>query len=75
MVTTNADRLIAMSVAGEIVAPRMPALPAMPHVISRAGQPVIVPSLGGIVYNVRVGDAAFGWVAENVHPGVSIKNR
>jgi hypothetical protein len=53
----------------------MPALPAMPHVIGKDGQPVIVPALGGIVYNVRVGDPALGWVAENVHPGVSIKNR
>lgn len=75
MLTTNADRLVAISVAGEIVAPRMPALPAMPHVVSREGQAVIVPPLGGIVYNVRVGDSAFGWVAENVNPGVSIKNR
>jgi hypothetical protein len=75
MVATNAEHLIAISVAGEIVAPRMPALPAMPHVISREGEPVIVPPLGGIVYNVRVGDSAMGWVAENVHPGVSIRNR
>ena len=75
MLTTNTDRLVAISVAGEIVAPRMPALPAMPHIVSRDGQPVIVPALGGIVYNVRVGDPAFGWVAENVNPGVSIKNR
>jgi hypothetical protein len=75
MVATNADRLIAISVAGDIVAPRMPGLPATPHIISRTGHPIIVPPLGGIVYNVRVGDAAFGWVAENVHPGVSIKNR
>ncbi|MGQ0572280.1 MAG: DUF4438 family protein [Armatimonadota bacterium] len=75
MARVNEDRLIAISVAGDIVAPRMPALPAMPHVIGKDGQPVIVPPLGGIVYNVRVGDPAFGWVAENVHPGVSIKNR
>lgn len=75
MVEINEDRLVAISVAGEIVAPRMPALPAMPHIISRDGQPVIVPALGGIVYNVTIGDPALGWVAENVHPGVSIKNR
>ena len=75
MVAINEDRLVAISVAGEIVAPRMPALPAMPHIISRDGRPVIVPALGGIVYNVRIGDPALGWVAENVHPGVSIKNR
>lgn len=75
MVATNAERLVAISVAGEIVAPRMPALPAMPHVVSKTGEPVIVPPLGSIVYNVRVGDPALGWVAENVHPGVSIKSR
>jgi hypothetical protein len=75
MIETNQDRLVAISVAGEIVAPRMPALPAMPHVIAKDGQPVLVPPLGGIVYNVKVGDRALGWVAENVHPGVSIKNR
>jgi hypothetical protein len=75
MIATNADRLVAISVAGEIVAPRMPALPAMPHIISREGRAIIVPALGGIVYNVRIGDAAFGWVAENVNPGVSIKHR
>lgn len=74
-VAINEDRLVAISVAGEVVAPRMPALPAMPHIIARDGQPVIVPALGGIVYNVKVGDAALGWVAENVNPGVSIKNR
>src|SRR5437879_1229933 len=75
MIATNEDRLVVLSVAGEIVAPRMPALPAMPHVISRDGQALIVPALGGIVYNVRVGDPELGWVAENVQPGVSLKNR
>jgi hypothetical protein len=75
MIATNEDRLIAISVAGEIVAPRMPPLPAMPHVIGRDGRAVILPALGSIVYNVRVGDSALGWAAENVHPGVSIKNR
>lgn len=75
MIATNEDWLVAISVAGEITAPRMPSLPAMPHVISRDGQPLIVPALGSIVYNVRVGDPALGWVAENVHPGVSIRNR
>jgi hypothetical protein len=75
MIATNEQLLIAISAAGEIVAPRMPALPGMPHVLSREGRALIVPSLGSIVYNVRVGDPALGWVAENVHPGVSIKNR
>jgi hypothetical protein len=75
MIATNADRLVAISVAGDIVAPRMPALPAMPHVIGRDGRAFVLPAHGSIVYNVRVGDPALGWMAENVHPGVSIKHR
>jgi len=75
MIAINQDKLISISTAGEVVAPRMPGLPGMPHVIGRDGKAVIVPSFGSIVYNVRVGDSVFGWVAENVHPGVSIKNR
>jgi hypothetical protein len=74
VLVTNVSRLVAISVAGEVAAPRMPALPAMPHVISRRGEPLMLPALGSIVYNVRVGDSALGWAAENVHPGVSIRN-
>ncbi|MFT5208190.1 MAG: hypothetical protein ACI9CF_001959 [Candidatus Omnitrophota bacterium] len=30
-----------------------------------------VPSVGGITYNVRIGDKAFGWVGDHIEPGVS----
>ena len=29
--------------------------------------------MGTIVHNVSVGDSAFGWEADCIHPGVSIK--
>lgn len=74
-IRTNANRLIKMSIQGQIVSPRFPALPANPHVIDRTGKPVVVPQWGGIVYNVRTGDPAFGWVGDNIEPGVAIKNR
>ena len=32
----------------------------------------MLPTYGGIVYNVSVGDRAFGWAADCIHPGVSI---
>jgi hypothetical protein len=35
---------------------------------------VILPGVGGITYNVKVGDSACGWVADHVEPGVSVKN-
>ena len=73
-IVTNAASLVQISVSGLIASPRMPPLPGMPHVISRDGLPVIVPPLGGIVLNVKVGDPAFGWIAEQVNPGVSIRH-
>jgi len=74
-IRTNRERLIRMSILGQIVSPRFPGLPANPHVIDRSGKPVLVPQWGGIVYNVRTGDPAFGWVGDNIEPGVAIKNR
>jgi len=74
-IRSNQARLIKMSILGQIVSPRFPGLPANPHVIDRTGKPVLVPQWGGIVYNVRIGDPAFGWVGDNIEPGVAIKNR
>src|SRR5215475_12811701 len=69
----NREQLIGVSVQGSIVSPEYPALPASPYVIGADGQPQLLPSQGGIVYNVRVGDSAFGWLADLVQPGVSIR--
>ncbi|MGQ9680577.1 MAG: DUF4438 domain-containing protein [Candidatus Bathyarchaeia archaeon] len=41
--------------------------------ISAEGEPVILPGVGGITYNLRVGDLACGWMADHVEPGVSIE--
>ncbi len=72
-VRTNADRVISVSVMGEIAAPSMPPLPAMPYALDSNGAPFLLPAWGSIVYNVSVGDSAYGWLADCVHPGVSIK--
>jgi hypothetical protein len=72
--STNEGGLVQISVSGQVAAPRMPPLPGMPHTIDRDGRPVIVPPLGGIVLNVKVGDPAFGWIADQVNPGVSIRH-
>ena len=52
----------------------MPGLPASPYMVTADGEPVLIPSFGGLVYNVRIGDRAMGWAAELIQPGVSIKN-
>lgn len=66
---TNADRLIMLSVVGDITNPSMRG-----YRISHDGRPLVLPGVGGIAYNLRVGDPAVGWVADHVEPGVSIRN-
>ena len=71
-VRTNATKLVSVSVMGQIASPGLPGLPAEPYRLDSVGRPFLWPAYGGIVYNVSVGDSAFGWLADCVHPGVSI---
>lgn len=73
MVSTNRDRLITMTVQGNITSPYYPSIPAIPHQIDHEGRPRLLPSLGGIVYNVRLGDSVYDWAGDNIEPGVAIK--
>ena len=73
MLRDNREQLVGVSVQGAVSCPEYPSLPASPYVIGADGTPRLLPSPGGIVYNVRVGDSAYGWVADMVQPGVSIK--
>ena len=75
MLPTNKDKLIKISVAGQIDSPKFPAVPWTPHFITREGEPSLLPTTGSIVYNVRVGDPALGWRAEVIEPGVSIATK
>ena len=70
---TNAHQVISVSVQGVITPPRMPPLPAMPYALAADGTPFLLPAYGSIVYNVSVGDSAYGWLADCVHPSVSVK--
>ena len=68
---TNVDRLVKLSVVGDVVSP----ISRQVYRITAGGVPVILPGVGGITYNVRVGDPACGWEADHVEPGVSIENK
>ena len=70
---TNARHIVSVSVQGVIAPPRMPPLPAMPYSLAADGTPFLMPAYGSIVYNVSVGDSAYGWLADCVHPSVSVK--
>lgn len=71
-VRSNLDRLVSVSVMGQIASPGFPGLPAEPYRLDADGKPFLLPTYGGIVYNVSVGDSAYGWLADTIHPGVSI---
>ncbi|MEM3769855.1 MAG: DUF4438 domain-containing protein [Candidatus Bathyarchaeia archaeon] len=72
MLKTNVDKLIKISVVGEIASP---IYGRGVYNISAEGVPMVLPGVGGITYNVRVGDLACGWEADHVEPGVSIENK
>lgn len=68
---TNAERLVMISVAGQVSSPQMA---GSPYRVGSTGKPLILPGTGGITYNLKVGQPATGWVADHVEPGVSIKH-
>ncbi|HEY4675411.1 MAG TPA: DUF4438 domain-containing protein [Candidatus Bathyarchaeia archaeon] len=68
---TNIDKLVKISVFGEIASPVLGNV----YDISAQGTPMVLPGVGGITYNVRVGDPACGWEADHVEPGVSVENK
>jgi hypothetical protein len=72
MLRTNADKLVKISVMGEVASP---VVGRSVYNISATGSPSVLPGVGGITYNVRVGDLACGWEADHVEPGVSVENK
>jgi len=72
MLKTNVDKLVKISVVGEVASP---VFVRGVYNISAEGTPMVLPGVGGITYNVRVGDPACGWEADHVEPGISIENK
>lgn len=66
---TNRDKVVKWSVQGKVHHPI-----GANYRIDHNGKPMILPATGGISYNIKVGDSAFGWAGDHVEPGVSIRN-
>ncbi|MGL4343828.1 MAG: DUF4438 domain-containing protein [Cellulosilyticaceae bacterium] len=69
MLKTNKAQVVKWSVQGKIHHPT-----GGGYRITHEGVPMILPATGGISYNVKIGDSAFGWAGDHVEPGVSIRN-
>ncbi|HEV2643909.1 MAG TPA: DUF4438 domain-containing protein, partial [Candidatus Elarobacter sp.] len=69
--TTNRSRLVAQILTAQ-VAP--PLLTSGLYDVGADGVPRILPGVGGITLNVRVGDSAFAFEADHVEPAVSVRH-
>ena len=69
MLKTNKDKDVKWSVQGKVHHPT-----GGTYRITHEGKPMILPATGGISYNVKIGDSAFGWAGDHVEPGVSMRN-
>lgn len=67
MLRTNRKNVVMMSVQGKVANPWGPRA----HNVDSEGRPFLLPSVGGIVHNIKVGDPAFGWESDHIEPGVS----
>ncbi len=67
----NRPELVVTAVAGE-AAPSQ--LNTGLYDVTHDGQALILPSVGGINPNVRVGDGAFAFMADHIEPGVSVRH-
>lgn len=66
MLKTNDSQLVEFALQGTPIPPLCFGLE-----VTREGRGKMYPSVGGITYNVKVGDSVFGFEADHVEPGVS----
>lgn len=66
MLKTNESKLVQFGLQGTIIPPI-----AFGWEVTRVGEGKFFPSVGGITYNVKIGDSVFGFEADHVEPGVS----
>lgn len=66
---TNEDQLIKFAVQGGVVYPR-----CFGWELTSKGESLILPSVGGITYNVKTGDSVFGLAGDHIEPCVSFSS-
>jgi hypothetical protein len=67
---TNSPFCVIQSVIGGIAHPRIPL--KNPYLVDQGGGVHVLPGVGGITYNVVVGDSAFNFAGDHVEPCVSM---
>ena len=67
----NTNRLVMQSGYGNIKSPFLRQVAWMPDCNGKA---VILPRMGGITYNVKIGDSVYSMEGDHIEPGVTISN-
>ena len=68
---TNRSRLVVQNLIGQIAPPL---LSSSLYDVGADGVPRVLPSVGGVTLNVRVGDSAFGFESDHIEPAVSARH-
>jgi hypothetical protein len=68
-IKTNKDNIIMIGVQGTIHAPA-----SNGYIVGTDGTAQLLPQIGGITYNVHLGDSVYGWAGEAIEPGVSLSS-
>lgn len=71
MLKLNTNQLVKVAVIGEVASPVM----RFDYQVSHDGKALNLPSIGGITYNIKVGDLVRGWIGDHIEPGVSTINK
>ena len=71
MLKTNAHELVEVSIYGEVWPP---SASHAQYQATSEGKATVGLGMAGISFTHRVGDAAFGWEADHLEPGVSIRS-
>lgn len=71
MIKLNINQLVKVSVMGEVAS----SIYGDVYQVSHKGEALNLPTVGGIVYNIKVGDLVRGWIGDHIEPGVSTMNK
>ncbi len=71
MLRTNKEKLVTVSVMGQVAHPLMG---SRPQRVGFDGRVACVPGVGGITYDRRVGDPCVGLLGDHIEPAVSTHN-
>jgi len=69
LLKTNKEKLIQFALQGTIQHPK-----SYGWELGRDGKSYMLPTVGGITYNIQIGDSVYGWEGDHIEPGASVTN-